>query len=79
MWGVSHVGIRECDMMGAIAKGKLKFLLPPEKQWSVLLATFFSWSFNHEIALPVMYFLTTSKTVSAFLPHLGLFVLLEKQ
>lgn len=41
MWGVSHVGIRECDMMGAIAKGKLKFLLPLEKQWSVLLATFF--------------------------------------
>lgn len=31
--------IRECDMMGAIAKGKLKFLLPPVKQWSVLLAT----------------------------------------
>lgn len=41
VWGVSHVEIRECDRMGAIAKGKLKFLLPPEHQWSVSLATIF--------------------------------------
>lgn len=47
-WGYCRE-IRECDMMGAAAKGKLKFLLPPEKQWSVLTGHNFSWSFKHEI------------------------------
>lgn len=48
--------IRECDMMGAAAKGKLKVLAPSTETVVSPTCHNFSWSFNREIAFPVIYF-----------------------
>lgn len=77
VWGVSHVEIGECDLMGAIAKAKLKFLLPPEQQWSVSLATIFHGVLIMKLPFPCC--ISLPQSVSAFWPRLGLFVLLGRK
>lgn len=68
--------IRERDRMGAVARGKLKFLLPPEKQWSVLLATIFHGVLIMKLPFPSCISLPQPRAFQPFLPPLGLFVLL---
>lgn len=77
VWGVSHVETGECDLMGAIAKAKLKFLLPPEQQWSVSLATIFHGVLIMKLPFPCC--ISLPQSVSAFWPRLGLFVLLGRK
>lgn len=55
-------------------KGKLKILLPPEKQWSFLLAVIF-----HRNSVSCNVFSYHDQEYFGLLPHLRMFVLLEKK